>query len=74
MPLNKKYVRDGKNRIIGSVTTGLGKDGEMSVVRDAQGRIKGRTSELFQNTRDRNGKIVSIDTADSGLLFGEDED
>ena len=67
MSLSKKYVRDGKNRIIGSVTTGF--DDTTAVVRDEQNRINGRTNERFSTTRDENGKLVSINSADAGLLI-----
>jgi hypothetical protein len=39
--LKKEYVRDGKNRVIGSVTTGF--SDESSVVRDDQNQFAGRT-------------------------------
>jgi hypothetical protein len=72
MALVKKYIRDGKNRLIGSVTTGFSDDS--SVVRDAEGRLKGRTSDRFNTTRDAHGNLVSIDTSDAGLLFGDDDE
>lgn len=67
MSLHKRYVRDGKRRIIGSVTNGLNAGG--SVVRDEHERILGRTSEQFQTTRDSNGDLISINSSDPGLLF-----
>ena len=66
--LKKTYVRDGKNRIIGSVTTGYEGSFE-ELVRDEHDNILGRTSERFHTTRDEHGGLVSIDTADSGLLI-----
>ena len=72
MTLVKKYVRDGKNRLIGSVTTGFS-DGS-SIVRDAEGAIKGRTSDRFDTTRDSHGNLISINTSDFGLLFGDDDE
>lgn len=72
MALVKKYIRDGRNRLIGSVTTGFA-DGS-SIVRDADGHIKGRTSDRFSTTRDAHGRLVSVNTSDPGLLFGEDEE
>jgi hypothetical protein len=33
----------------------------------------GKTSEKFHNTRDARGKLVSTNTPDAGLLFGDDE-
>lgn len=68
MSLEKKYVRDGKRRIIGSVTTGFGDTS--AVVRDEQNRITGRTSEKFRTTRDNHGNLVSINSPNPGLLIG----
>jgi hypothetical protein len=66
--LKKTYVRDGKNRVIGSVTTGF--EGSFdALVRDEHGEIIGRTSERFGTTRDGRGNLVSINSADPGLLF-----
>jgi len=68
MSLNKEYVRDGKRRIIGSVTTGF--SDTSAVVRDERNQITGRTSERFRTTRDGRGNLVSIDSADPGLMLG----
>jgi YD repeat-containing protein len=68
--LKKNLVRDGRNKLIGSVTSGYA-DGS-SLVRDAEGRLLGKTSEKFHNTRDAEGKLISTNTPDAGLLF-EDE-
>jgi YD repeat-containing protein len=68
--LKKNVVRDGQNRVIGSVTIGYA--GGSSIVRDAEGRLLGTTSAKFHNTRDAEGKLVSINTPDAGLLFGDD--
>jgi YD repeat-containing protein len=70
MSLNKEYVRNGKRQIIGSVTTGYVGSFE-TIVRDEQNDITGRTSEQFQTTRDEHGKLVSINSADAGLLIGK---
>jgi len=70
--LKKNAVRDGRNRLIGSVTTGFA-DGS-SIVRDAEGHLLGKTSEKFDNTRDARGKLVSVNTADGGLLFGDEDE
>jgi YD repeat-containing protein len=70
MSLKKEYVRDGKRRIIGSVTTGYVGSFE-KIVRDEQNDITGRTSERFNTTRDEHGKLVSINSADAGLLIGK---
>jgi hypothetical protein len=67
MSLEKKYIRDGKNRLIGSVTSGF--PGESSVVRDEHEKIVGLTSGVFHTTRDEHGKLVSTNTADAGLLI-----
>jgi len=69
MSLKKEFVRDGKRRIIGSVTSGYVGSFE-TTVRDEQNHITGRTSERFHTTRDEHGKLVSINTADPGLLIG----
>jgi len=66
--LEKEYVRDGKRRIIGSVTSGF--SDESATVRDEDNKLSGRTSERYDTTRDDHGKLVSINTADPGLLIG----
>jgi hypothetical protein len=66
--LKKTYVRDGKNRLIGSVTTGFEGSFE-ALVRDEDEHIIGRTSERFGTTRDGNGRLISVNTADPGLLL-----
>jgi len=48
--LKKTYVRDGKNQVIGSVTTGFEGSFE-ALVRDEHDNIIGRTSERFGTTR-----------------------
>ena len=68
MSLKKEYVRDGKNRIIGSITSGY--SDTSSVVRDEDEQIAGRTSERFNTVRDTQGNLVSINSADPGLLIG----
>jgi hypothetical protein len=68
MSLSKKYVRDGNRKIIGSVTSGYS-GGTSDVVRDDRNGITGRTSDRFQTTRDSNGRLVSINTSDPGLLI-----
>jgi YD repeat-containing protein len=70
--LKQNVIRDGHNRVIGSVTTGYA--GASSIVRDAEGRLLGKTSEKFHNTRDAQGKLISINTPDAGLLFGHDDE
>ncbi len=68
MPLQKEYVRDGKRRIIGSVTSGF--SDTSAVARDEDSEIVGRTSERFHTTRDGHGNLVSINSPDPGLLLG----
>jgi hypothetical protein len=66
--LEKRYVRDGNRKIIGSVTTGYSR-GTSDVVRDNHNEISGRTSDLFHTTRDGRGNLVSTNTSDSVLLI-----
>jgi hypothetical protein len=63
-----KYVRDGERRIVASVTTGFADSS--SVVRDRNNRFLGRTNERFETTLDAQGKIISTNSADPGLLIG----
>jgi YD repeat-containing protein len=70
--LKKNVIRDGKNRVIGSVTSGYAAGS--SIVRDAEGRLLGKTSEQFHNTRDAQGKLVSTNTPNAGLLFGDKDE
>jgi hypothetical protein len=67
MALNKRYVRNGRNQIIGNVTSGFNQGSE--VVRDNHGQILGRTNELFHTTRRTDGSLVSLNTSDPGLLI-----
>ncbi len=67
MSLTKTYVRDGKRRIVGSVTTGF--SDETEIVRDEHNHITGKVNHRFSNTRDAHGNIVSVDIADPGLLI-----
>ncbi len=66
--LKKTYVRDGKNQVIGSVTIGFEGSFE-ALVRDEHDNIIGRTSERFGTTRDGHGHLISINSADPGLLL-----
>lgn len=65
--LKKTYIRNGKGLIIASETSGFG-NGE-TVVRDHEGKILGRASSRYHNTRDAHGRLVSNNTDDPGLLF-----
>jgi hypothetical protein len=62
MSLKKEYVRDGKNRLIGSVTSGFA--GDSNVVRDDRGKLLGRTSGQLHTTRDERGGLVSTNTSE----------
>ena len=69
MRLKKAFIRDANRKIVGSVT--MGYSGSFAkLVRDADDRIIGRTSERFRTTRDQHGQLVSINSADPGLLIG----
>jgi hypothetical protein len=68
--LKKEYVRDGKRQIVGSVTSGYVGSFEQ-IVRDEHERVVGTTSERFGTTRDEHGGLVSINTADAGLLINK---
>lgn len=63
MPLIKEFIRDGNHRIVGSITMGY-RGSFDKLVRDADDRIIGRTSEFFRTTRDQHGQLVSINSAD----------
>ena len=68
--LTKKYIRDGKNKVIGSVTTGYEGAFE-TIVRDEHEQITGTTSDRFHTTRNEHGGLVSINTPDPGLLINK---
>jgi YD repeat-containing protein len=61
------YVRDGQNQIIGSTTRGLA-NGD-TVVRDREGHIVGHANDVFRNTRDAQGRLISRNSSDPGLLI-----
>jgi hypothetical protein len=65
--LKKEYVRNGKNQIIGSKTSGF-TNGD-TVARDSDGKILGHSSDSFSNTRDANGHLTSTNEADVDSLF-----
>jgi hypothetical protein len=65
--LKVEYIRDGHNQLMGTVTSGL-PNGDI-VVRDVNGRILGHANTVFNNTRDADGRLISRNTADVGLLF-----
>ena len=66
--LKKEYIRDGKNQIVGSTTSGFVGSYE-TIVKDEHEQITGTTSERFHTTRDEHGGLVSTNTADAGLLI-----
>jgi hypothetical protein len=68
MSLTKTYVRNGNRKIIGSVTSGF--SDETEIVRDGENHVVGKVNRRFENTRDAHGNLVSVDTADPGLLIG----
>lgn len=70
MSLSKEYVRGSKREILGSLTTGYS-GGTTAVVRDEHNHIIGRTSDMFNITRDERGNLVSINSSDPGLLIGK---
>jgi len=70
MSLQKEFIRDGKRRIIGSVTTGYVGSFE-TIVRDEQNHVTGSTSERFNTTRDEHDSLISINSSDAGLLIGK---
>jgi len=67
MPLKKGYVRDGRNQIIGSVTSGY--TDHSQAVRDESNNVSGRTSGIFNTVRDRDGSLTSVNSSDPGLLI-----
>jgi hypothetical protein len=72
MPLEKKYIRNGRNQLVGSVTSGYSDSTE--IVRDDKGKLLGKTNRNFSTTRNVRNRLVSIDTPDAGLLFGGDDE
>jgi hypothetical protein len=68
MSIKTRFVRNGQNKIIGSVTTGY--SDTSSLVRDGSNQVIGRTNEKLRTTRDVHAKLVSTNTSDPGLLIG----
>jgi hypothetical protein len=58
MYLEQKYIKNEKQEIVGSVTTGYG--AQQSIVRDSSGAVTGYTSGLFNTARDGKGDLKSI--------------
>lgn len=65
--LKTTYIRDGQNRIIGNTTSGFA-SGDV-VARDRSGKILGHSSQVFNNTRGTNDRLVCNNTADAKMLF-----
>ncbi len=66
----RQPVRDGEGHLIGfTEETSKGLE-----VRDGEGRYLGRTSLKFQTTRDRNGRLISKNSTNPGLLIGGSDD
>ena len=63
--LKVEYIRNGKNQLIGSKTTGFANGDK--VARDRGGKILGHSNDTFSNTRDSNGRIRSANQTDSDL-------
>jgi hypothetical protein len=60
--LKVEFVRNGKNHIIGTKISGFGNGG--TVARDS-GKILGRSSKKFRNTRDSHRLVTSVNQTDS---------
>ncbi len=67
MTLDKRYIRDGQNLIIGSITSGFSDTSEF--VRDGDNRILGSVNERFRDTRNYHGTLESVNSANSGILI-----
>ena len=71
MSLQKEFIRDGKRRIIGSVTTAA------TLVRSRQSSETNRTTSLGAPASDSTllamstASLISINSADAGLLIGK---
>jgi len=59
-------IRDGQGRILGNTASFSNGD---TVARDRSGKILGRSSETFNNTRDRDDRITRNNSADANSLF-----
>jgi len=65
--LKTTYIRDGHGQLIGTKTSGFS-NGDV-IARDEHGQLVGHSSEMFRNTRDAQGRLVSRNEADVNLLF-----
>ena len=69
MALKKEYIRNGNGgRLLGSITSGFSQD--VKVVRDMHDNLLGSTNGHYKITRrGMSGQILSINSADPGLLI-----
>jgi len=65
--LKTEYIRDGRSQIMRSITSGFA-NGD-TVARDRSGKILGHSNSTFENTRDSDGRLVSRNADNVGLLF-----
>jgi hypothetical protein len=65
--LKVEFVRNGKNQIVGSKTSGFA-NGD-TVARDRDGKMLGHSRSKFGNTREANGRLTSTNQADPDSLF-----
>lgn len=66
MTLKTEWIRKG-GQLIASVTSGYSDNS--TTVRERGGKILGHASERFNTTRDSAGRLVSTNTASTGLLI-----
>jgi hypothetical protein len=69
--LKTRFIRDAKNRVCGTATSGY-QDGSESV-RNRSGALIGHVLTRQNINKDMSNRIVSH-TADSGFFFGYSED
>lgn len=67
MALKTRFIRDARNRVCGTVTSGY-PDGT-EVVRNRQGQLIGRVLHHQEITKDSHNRIIAH-SADSGFFFG----
>lgn len=64
--IKTQFIRDGQNQILGNETQF--ENGDV-IARDRDGKVLGRTSKTFVNTRNGEGKLASRNADDANLLF-----
>lgn len=69
--LKTRIIRDSKNRVCGTVTSGY-QDGSASV-RNRSGALIGRVLSRQDINKDMSNRII-LHTADSGFFFGYSEE